>query len=58
MQDVCNLRNGVVDVNDIFLLFADWGDCEVPCPPTCAADLNDDCVVNVSDLFLLLSNFG
>jgi hypothetical protein len=48
--------DGVVNVSDLLILFAAWGDC--PRGLSCPADLNDDGVVNVSDLLLLLSNWG
>ena len=49
--------DGIVGVNDMLLLLADWGPCEDPCPPTCVADLTDDCIVGVNDFLLLLANW-
>jgi hypothetical protein len=46
--------DGVVDVLDLLILLAAWGDCGDECP----ADLNGDGVVDVSDLLILLSNWG
>lgn len=47
--------DGVVDVSDLLLLFAAWGECP---QGSCAADLNGDGFVDVSDLLLLLANWG
>jgi hypothetical protein len=49
--------DGVVNVDDLFLLLAAWGPCPPP-PDDCPADLDDDGVVGVDDLFLLLNNWG
>lgn len=46
--------DGVVNVSDMLLLLAAWGQCDGDCP----ADLNGDGVVDVSDLLILLSNWG
>lgn len=48
--------DGVVNVSDLLLLFAAWGECEAGA--ACIADLNGDGSVNVSDLLILLSNWG
>lgn len=48
--------NGIVNTNDILILFANWGLCE-NCN-NCQADLNGDCTVNTIDLLILLSNWG
>lgn len=45
--------DGVIDVSDLLLLLAAWGD-----DPGQGADLNGDCVVDVSDLLMLLSAWG
>lgn len=51
--------DGVVDTNDLLLLFASWGPCaNCKLPGDCPADLNDDCTVNTIDLLLLFANWG
>lgn len=45
--------DGVVDVSDLLILLAAWGNCE-----NCPADLNGDGTVDVSDLLVLLANWG
>ncbi len=55
--------DGVVDVLDLLGLLAAWGDCAVPCPPTCVADIaaaggpGADCTVDILDLLLLLAHW-
>ena len=39
-------------------LLAEWGACDLPCPPHCPADLDDDCVVGINDFLLLLANWS
>jgi hypothetical protein len=57
-------HSGAVDVNDLFGMLAGWGACSEPCPPSCPADISSatgdgtDCMVNIYDLFLLISNWG
>lgn len=46
-------NDGVVDVSDLLVLFANWGPCGV-----CSSDINSDGVVDVSDLLLLLGSWG
>jgi hypothetical protein len=52
--------NGVVNIDDLFLVIGSWG----PCPPTgqCRADVspppNGDGVVNIDDLFLIIARWG
>lgn len=48
--------DGFVDVSDLLLLFAAWGQC--PDAQPCPADLNGDGFVDVSDLLILLANWG
>ena len=43
--------DGVVDVNDLLIIIADWG----PCSGDCPADLNGDGVVSVGDILAILS---
>jgi hypothetical protein len=43
--------DGVVDVNDLLIIIADWG----PCSGECPADLNGDGVVSVGDILAILS---
>ena len=49
--------DGIVGINDMLLLLADWGPCDEPCPPSCAADLTEDCTVGIDDFLLLLANW-
>jgi hypothetical protein len=46
-------QDGVVDVQDLLLLFQAWGPCE-----DCPADLNGDGWVDATDLLILLSNWS
>lgn len=46
--------DGIVNVNDLLILLAAWGEC----PPSCPADLNGDGFVDVADLLLLLGNWS
>ncbi|TVQ53056.1 MAG: hypothetical protein EA377_08905 [Phycisphaerales bacterium] len=48
--------DGVINVFDLLILLANWGNC--PVDEECFGDLNDDDVVNVFDLLILLSNWG
>ena len=41
--------DGIVGINDMLLLLADWGPCPEPCPPSCVADLTEDCDVGIDD---------
>lgn len=50
-------NDGVVNVSDLFMLLAAWGNCAQPCPPSCPGDLNQDCNINVTDLFQLLADW-
>ena len=57
--------DGKVNVTDLLLLLASWGNCPSPCtigqindPDDCSADLNRSCIVNVSDLLNLLGAWG
>lgn len=45
--------DGVVNIDDVFELLANWGECE-----DCPADLNEDGVVDINDLFEMLSYWG
>jgi len=49
--------DGIVGINDFLILLSEWGPCEVPCPPACAADLDGDCVVGIGDFLTLLANW-
>lgn len=49
-------NDGVVDVSDLLILLANWGQC--PRNDTCIGDINGDGVVDVSDLLLLLASWG
>jgi hypothetical protein len=46
--------NNRVDIEDLFLLLAQWGHC----PPVCITGQNDDGMVDVDDLFTMLNNWG
>lgn len=48
--------NGVVDIDDLFILLADWGACDDP--EDCPADLDENGVVDIDDLFILLAAWG
>ena len=45
--------DGVVDIDDVFEVLANWGECE-----DCPADVNGDGVVDIDDLFEVLANWG
>ncbi|MCZ6836301.1 MAG: hypothetical protein O7G85_11050, partial [Planctomycetota bacterium] len=49
-----NAADGMVDVNDLLVLLAAWGPCQLPC----AEDIVQDGVINVTDLLSLLSAWG
>jgi len=50
--------DGLVGITDFLMLLADWGPCDRPCPPQCAADLDGDCNVGINDFLLLLANWS
>ena len=50
--------DGAVNVPDLLILLAAWGPCPVPCPPSCAGDIDGDCAVAVPDLLILLAHWG
>jgi hypothetical protein len=50
--------DGFVGITDFLILLAEWGPCDAPCPPTCAADLDGDCQVGITDFLLLLANWS
>ncbi len=51
-------QNCKVDLNDFVSLSDLWLDINAPCPPAdWPEDLNNDCIVNVEDLKLLISNW-
>ena len=37
---------------------AAWGPYSPPCPPSCPADVNDTCVVNIDDVFAVITGWG
>ena len=47
--------DGVVDIDDVFAVLADWGPCDDP--SNCPADVNNDGVVDIDDLFEVLANW-
>lgn len=51
--------DGLVDGDDLLVLFSHWGGCSPDCTPgSCAGDLNGDCLVDGSDLEILLGQWG
>jgi hypothetical protein len=50
--------DGAVNVNDLLAVINGWGACPAPCPPSCNADINDDCMVNVNDLLAVINAWG
>jgi choice-of-anchor B domain-containing protein len=50
--------DGVVGVTDFLELLAAWGPCPAPCPPSCPADLDENCTVGINDFLLMLANWG
>jgi len=50
--------DGIVGITDFLQLLAEWGACDAPCPPTCAADFNGDCTVGIQDFLFLLANWS
>lgn len=59
IPDTCELLgdinvDGKVNVTDLLLLLAGWGDCSTPCP----GDINADEQISYLDLLILISNWG
>lgn len=50
--------DGLVNVQDLLQMLADWGGCFGSCENSCRSDLNGDCMVNVVDLLILLGQWG
>ena len=50
--------DGLVGITDFLILLGEWGPCDFPCPPQCAADLDGDCIVGIKDFLLLLGNWS
>lgn len=50
--------DGLVNAVDLLQLLGAWGACPGPCPPSCAEDLDGDCLVGVTDLLILLANWS
>lgn len=48
--------DGVVDIEDLFILLAAWGECD-DCKH-CPEDLDGNCEVDIEDLFILLAYWG
>ncbi len=46
--------DGIIDVHDLLIVIAEWGDCHAACP----ADLNADTVVNINDLLILIAEWS
>jgi hypothetical protein len=46
--------DGLVNVLDLLVIVADWGDCSGPCD----SDLNGDATVNVLDLLIVIANWS
>ena len=49
--------DGSVDLDDLLLVIANWGNCD-DCPPACTGDANNDCQVNLTDLLEVIANWG
>lgn len=49
--------DGLVDIDDLFAVLADWGPCPSP-PAECPADINGDTVVDIDDVFEVLANWS
>ncbi|UCD76838.1 MAG: VCBS repeat-containing protein [Phycisphaerales bacterium] len=47
--------DGVVDIDDLFAVLAQWGDCDDP--EDCPADINGDGTVDIDDIFEVLANW-
>jgi hypothetical protein len=59
--DIAVPHNGVVNTDDLILLIGSWGNCPMPCPPSCPADIvqgGGQCAVNTDDLILLIGSWG
>lgn len=53
----CDLDDsGHVDIDDLFIVLSNWGDCEDP--GDCPADLTEDGLVDIDDLFAVLAQWG
>jgi hypothetical protein len=53
--------NGAVDVDDLLMVINSWGACDVPCPPSCTADIapaGGNCFVDVDDLLMVINSWG
>ena len=48
--------DGVVDIDDLFAVLSDWGECEFP--EDCPADINGDGMVDIDDIFEVLANWS
>ena len=48
--------DGVVDINDIFVVLGLWGPCSDP-PAECLGDLTGDGIVNLDDIFYVLGQW-
>jgi len=46
--------DGIVGVDDLLIVIANWG----PCGPDCPADINGDGIVGVDDLLIVIANWG
>jgi hypothetical protein len=50
--------DGTVNVDDLLAVINAWGACPAPCPPTCPADITENCAVNVDDLLAVINAWG
>ncbi len=51
--------DGIVDGDDLLVLFSNWGGCPGDCAPgTCSGDLNGDCLVDGADLEMMLGRWS
>jgi 6-phosphogluconolactonase (cycloisomerase 2 family) len=50
--------NGIVNMDDLLLALNSWGSCPTPCPPSCTADVDSDCDVDLDDLLTIIRAWG
>jgi hypothetical protein len=50
--------DGVVGINDVLVVLANWGSCPGACPPACLGDVDEDCEVGIQDFLTVLANWS
>ena len=50
--------DGIVNAADLLMVINNWGQCPLPCPPSCNSDLNHDCMTNAGDLLAVINAWG